>query len=110
VVQVCFGLVHGTHWFSDPGQLGPSDESTCQSLTVTMPAPPPPPPDAGQLDASAPRDEADAGVRDAGLAAAPASGCGVLGGSTHGASELASALGLGIALWVCRRSASRRRS
>lgn len=109
VVQVCFGLVHGTHWFSDPGQLGPSDDSTCQSLTVTMPAPPPAP-DAGLLDARAPPGEADAGVQDAGLAVAPASGCGVLRGSTHGAWELTSALGLGIALWVCRRTATRRRT
>lgn len=96
VVQVCFGLVHGTHWFSDPGQLGPSDMSTCQALTVTMPAPPPPP-DAGQLDARTPVGQADAGGGDAALITAPASGCGVYG-PADGASGLTLALLLGLVL------------
>lgn len=97
VIQVCFGLVHGTHWFSDPGQLGPADMSTCQALTVTMPAPPSPP-DAGLLDARAPVVEADAGAVDAARATAPASGCGVVAGSSGAGSSLLVALVLLAAL------------
>jgi GH25 family lysozyme M1 (1,4-beta-N-acetylmuramidase) len=37
-VTVCFGLVVGTHWFSDPGQLGPADDSLCRTIDVVGPA------------------------------------------------------------------------
>jgi hypothetical protein len=34
-VAVCFGLVTGEFWFSDPGQNGPADDTICRTLEVT---------------------------------------------------------------------------
>lgn len=34
-VKLCFGLVTGKHWFSDPGQLGPADDAICRTVLVT---------------------------------------------------------------------------
>jgi MYXO-CTERM domain-containing protein len=33
-VTACFGLVTGTHWFSDPGQGGPADHAVCREIQI----------------------------------------------------------------------------
>jgi MYXO-CTERM domain-containing protein len=33
-VTTCFGLVTGTHWFSDAGENGPADHTVCRTIQV----------------------------------------------------------------------------
>ena len=33
-LKACFGLLTGTHWFSDPGQNGPADDVLCKTIKV----------------------------------------------------------------------------
>lgn len=33
-ITVCFGLVSGTHWFSDAGQNGPRDDALCRTIEI----------------------------------------------------------------------------
>jgi hypothetical protein len=32
--SICFGLVRGQRWFSDPGQNGPADDAICRTIQV----------------------------------------------------------------------------
>ena len=60
LVQVCFGLAYGNHWFSDPGEMGPADDAICPTFDVVAGTS-----DAGTSDAST----SDAGTSDAGVSA-----------------------------------------
>ncbi len=96
-VTVCFGLVLGTHWFSDAGQLGPADDELCRTLEVVAASPPA---DVGGTHAGGdPADGPIAGVLTTGCSCRVArAGAGGSGGGT--ASFAAGGL---IALLVARR-------
>ncbi len=41
-ITACFGLVRGTHWFSDVGQNGPADDAICKTIQIVVGAKVPP--------------------------------------------------------------------
>jgi hypothetical protein len=58
-LDLCFGMVRGARWFSEQGQLGPADDTICQTITIGPPAEVGPPPEADMAG------EPDMGVVDA---------------------------------------------
>lgn len=97
-VTVCFGLVVGTHWFSDPGQLGPADDAVCRTIDVVGPATLPA--DSGEPGAIVSAD----GVLTGGCSCSAAGGAsGASGAGSHAASLAVAAMVAGFAVRRGRR-------
>lgn len=103
-VDVCFGLVTGTHWFSDAGQNGPGDHAVCREIQVVAALPG----DGGMRmgDGGVWMGTADAGISGPTTPHVISGGCSVAPGRT---SALAPWLLLAaVGAWVWRRGSPRR--